>query len=92
MSRLSGITTEVLITLLHELRHAHQYDTWPATRTAGKIIVRHGRATHYNEEMERDAEDWAKQNAARWRRLVKVKPKYAVSTLRRLAAAEASAR
>lgn len=79
-SRLLAVTREVVITLLHEYRHAYQYDHWTPKQLADK------------ETLEQDAERWAVQNAARWLRIGHVKPKRVYSPMRGLSKAEARVR
>lgn len=86
-SRLAAIQTEVLKTLLHEYRHAHQYDTWDPKR-----IARDKDRPYQLRDIEVDAERFAEEAVSRWKGLGRVRPKGTASRLRRLSAAERGVR
>lgn len=86
-SRLSAVNNEVIRTLLHEFRHAHQFDTWDAKR-----IKRDLDRPYHAQEVEADANSFAEFGVRRWSRLGRVRPKGRTSNLGRLSAAERKVR
>lgn len=65
--KLRYVQSEIVITILHELRHAYQKQHWAAEDLAAD------RARPYMlRKAERDAETWAVENASRFRRIVRV--------------------
>lgn len=72
------VKRELLVTVLHEFRHAHQFDNWPQDKWKEHII-------------EPDAEKWAQQNTAKWTRLIQIRP-VTRSSLSRLSTKEALVR
>lgn len=84
--RLPFVQLEVVKTLLHELRHAHQKlhmsDTYSKYHESKEAF----------DHCERDAEGYAERAVARWRGLCKVTRKFRGSPMSKLAKTEANVR
>jgi hypothetical protein len=73
-SRLSFVNRQVIETLLHEFRHEYQVRHWDPAKLAADDEL-----PYRERECEKDAEEWAQLNAARWLKLGRVVPKGTVS-------------
>jgi len=67
VDRLRYVSRELVETLLHELRHMYQYETWAPER-----IDADRKRPYQEQEMERDAEAFAKSHLSEWRGIVRV--------------------
>lgn len=85
-TRLTFVKNEILVTLLHEFRHAHQQENWSAKELEADASLPYGL-----KRTEKDAEQWANANRENWRGLFAIKP-VSGSKLGRLSAAEGRAR
>lgn len=83
---LRHLTIQLTRTLLHELRHQHQFATWTEKQWAEDA-----RYAYSIKPCEVDARDWADANIAKFRDLVRVRRR-GVSKLGRLSAAERNSR
>ena len=86
-TRLTLVSDSVLQTLLHEYRHAHQYDVWGYERMAED-----GKRPYHAQEAEKDANDFAQRNTSRYRGLARVVPKKTKGPLSKLSTTEATLR
>jgi hypothetical protein len=86
MNRLPFVITQITRTLLHELRHQFQFETWSPAKWAED-----DRYSYSIKPSEVDARDWADRRVSSYRDLVRVKRRQA-SRLSRLSSAEARAR
>jgi len=84
-SRLLHVKQRIIQTLLHEFRHAHQFDHWPAERMHRDSLRQYGA-----QEREKDARDFQANSMAEWMSLGVLKVKNPASPLRRLSRAERS--
>lgn len=80
--RLLHVKHEIVETLLHELRHAHQDDTWARARLADAHIP------YALRETEIDATRWAKGNTTKHANLIRIRAKGTRSVLSRISSAE----
>lgn len=85
-SSLIHVKKDLLHTLLHEYRHAHQHDTWDP-----EVLLADAQLPYGMQICEKDAEEWADKNASEWGGLFRIRP-VSGSRLGRLAAAEERAR
>lgn len=85
-SRLLFVTNEITRTLLHELRHVHQLETWTSEKWAEDE-----RYSYNLKPSEVDANDFADRAGSRYRDLVRVR-RQQQSTLGRLSKAESRVR
>jgi hypothetical protein len=92
-TRLTYVKNDLLVSVLHEFRHAHQFDTWDPKRIeeGGNLLLGGSMLVHWNPAMEKDAEEWSKQQRDNWRHLFKIKP-VVKSSFGKLSAAEARVR
>lgn len=82
VGRLTFAATAATDTLLHELRHAWQYENW-----TDDFYAKDARRPYSQQELEKDANEWASTNAIRWRGLVHVSRRFPNSGFSRLSAA-----
>ncbi len=69
--RYRDVANELIVTLLHELRHQVQFKTWPLAQWEAE------RATPYDQKpSEIDAERWATENRSSWRPVAKIRRVY----------------
>jgi hypothetical protein len=84
-SHLLHVNRKVIETLLHEFRHAHQYDNWDPEK-----LARDERRAYHLKDVEEDANDWSSRNVSTWIKLARVSrksPSVFGAQNRRLAAA-----
>ena len=86
-AKIRDLQMELLITILHELRHWHQIDRWP-----GHEITEDLKLPYRQRKVEKDAEDWARTNAKKYRGLVKLNVRHLNTGLSRLGKTERSIR
>jgi len=86
VTRLPFVQSQIVKTILHELRHEWQMEKWTE-----KQWEEDERYSYNIKPSEIDARDWAEANVAKFRDLVRVK-REGVSRLGRLRAAERSAK
>lgn len=68
VDRLRSITTDMVFTILHELRHQQQRKTWSDEKWNNDHKL-----PYALRECERDANEFASINTVRWRGLVRIK-------------------
>jgi hypothetical protein len=86
-AKIRDLQMEMLITILHELRHYYQKDHWP-----NEVIVADMQLPYHQRKVEKDAEEWARTNAQRYRGLLKLSVRHLNTGLSRLGKTERSIR
>jgi hypothetical protein len=81
-ARFRDVQRELVVTLLHELKHLHQFSTWTHDQWAKDDLL-----PYSFKVSERDAENFAQAQAGKWMDVAKVKRVYR-SSLTRLSEAE----